>query len=118
MQQDNWLKKLAADLSGTKQELEQRLERISANHRRPLESDSKERATQLENQEVVDALGNEARIELEQIGAALAKIRAGEFGYCDECGDAINRERLLAYPHAEKCIDCAELDDDRRRLSV
>lgn len=113
--QKDWIKELEVELSATKTMLEQRLARIHENHRRPLESDSKERATQLENQEVVDALGNEARAELEQVTAALAKIASGEFGSCEECGEEIARARLLAYPHAEKCIDCAELDDDMRR---
>lgn len=115
--QDDWIKELQIELTATKAELEQRLRRIHEHHRRPLESDSKEQATQLENQEVVDALGNEARLELKQVSLALAKIRDGEFGFCEECGDSIGRNRLLAYPHARKCIDCAELDEDMRRVT-
>ncbi len=109
------LDNLRADLQQQKRELQQRLLRISKNHRRPLESDSKERATQLENQEVVDALGNEAREELGLISAALARISAGEFGLCTDCGDSISEQRLLAFPQAEKCIDCASLDEERER---
>ena len=56
--QDSWLDDARSDLRRKKDELEQRLERINRNHRRPLEPDSKERAMQLENHEVVDALGN------------------------------------------------------------
>lgn len=112
-----WVKELRIELTATKLELEGRLRRIKENHRRPLEIDSKERAMQLENQEVVDALGNEARLELQQITVALAKIDSGEFGFCEECGESIGRQRLLAFPRAMKCIDCAELDDDLRRLA-
>jgi len=115
--QDDWIRELEIELSASKAELEERLYRIGQSHRRPLETDSKERATQLENQEVVDALGNETRKELAQVTAALAKIRSGDFGFCEECGEEIGRERLLAYPHAKKCINCAELDDARRRLT-
>lgn len=115
--QEDWVKELEIELAATKAELEQRLRRINENHRRPLDSDSKERATELENQEVVDALGNEARVELKQITSALAKIQSGKFGFCEECGEPIGRERLFAHPYAGKCIDCAELDDDMRRLS-
>jgi len=115
--QDKWIRELEIELNASKAELEERLSRIRASHRRPLETDSKERATQLENREVVDALGNETRKELAQVTDALAKIRSGDFGICEECGEQIGRDRLLAYPHARKCIDCAELDDAKRRLT-
>ena len=115
--QKGWIRTLEKELAKTKRELELRLARIEDNLRRPLETDSKERAMQLENQEVVDALGNETRAEIRKVSAALARIHAGEFGICAECGDDIGQERLLAYPHALKCIDCAELDDDIRRLA-
>lgn len=107
---------IRAKLQSQKEVLEQRLERIGESHRRPLESDSKERAAQLENQEVVDALGNEARLELRQISAALARIETGEYGICDECGDPIGEDRLLVYPHADKCIECATLEAGRNSI--
>ena len=116
MQNISW-DRLRDELKQQKSELEQRLARINENHRRPLESDSKERAMQLENREVVDALGNEAREELEQIAAALVRINNGEFGYCTVCGDAISEQRLQAFPQADKCIECASLDEERERLT-
>jgi RNA polymerase-binding transcription factor len=106
-----------ADLKLQKLEFEQRLARINENHRRPLETDSKERALQLENREVIDALGNEAREELERIAAALLRIENGEFGICISCGDQISEQRLAAFPQANKCIDCASLDEERERLT-
>lgn len=106
---------LRVALQRQRNELEQRLSRIGRSHRRPLESDSKERATQIENQEVVDALGNEAREELGQISAALSRIDSGTFGFCEDCGDSISERRLLAFPQAEKCIDCASLDEEVAR---
>ena len=108
---------LQADLLQQKQELEQRLARINKNHRRPLEADSKERAMQLENSEVVDALGNEAREELAQISSALMRIEKGEYGSCILCGDTINEQRLIAFPQADKCIECASLSEERERLT-
>lgn len=115
--QEPWIDELREDLRKKKGELERRLGRINLNLRQTLESDSKERAMQLENQEVVDALGNEARLEIAQIASALTRIDEGVFGLCTDCGDKIARNRLLAYPQAEKCIDCASLDDDRRRVA-
>ncbi len=96
-----------------KDELTVRLERITANLRRGYEADSKERAKQLEDSEVVDALGNEARIELGKISAALSRIDSGDFGSCTECGSSIDQGRLKAYPYALECIDCAKMDEER-----
>ena len=102
-------------LEKKKAELSARLERITANVRRGYEADSKERAQQFENNEVVDALGNEARQEIAKISAALRRMDSGEYGLCVECGDEIAMSRLDAYPYADECIDCAEFDEHKRR---
>ena len=104
-------------LETKKQELSARLERIHANLRRGYEADSKERAKQLEDNEVVDALGNEARDELAKISDALRRLDAGDYGICTECGLPIKEGRLEVYPYADECIDCAEFDEHRRRHS-
>jgi RNA polymerase-binding protein DksA len=97
-----------------KDELNVRLERITANLRRGYESDSRERAQQLEDREVVDALGNEAREELAKVSAALQRMDSGDYGMCANCGSAVGENRLAAYPYALECIDCARLDEDVR----
>ena len=102
-------------LEQKKKELEARLERIHANLRRGTEADSKERAKQFEDNEVVDALGNEARAELKKISSALQRLEAGDYGICVECGLPINSGRLEVYPYANECIECAEFDELRRR---
>ena len=104
---------LRTQLETKKRELNDRLERITANVRRGYQADSEERAKEMEDSEVVDALGNEARDELARISAALLRMDAGEYGYCARCGEAIGRQRLAAYPFAEDCIDCAR-DGERR----
>lgn len=91
-----------------------RLERIHANVRRGFDADSKEMAKELEDTEVVDALGNEARDELARIAATLQRIEEGSYGNCIECGDAIDAARMEAYPYADECIECAR-DDERRK---
>lgn len=108
---------LRADLESKKAELTSRLDRITANLRRGYEADSKERAKQMEDSEVVDALGNEAREEIAKISAALKRMDTGEFGTCAECGSAIDPDRLVAYPYAEECIECAEFAERRRSLT-
>ena len=105
---------LRARLEKKKEELTVRLERITENLRRGYHPDSKERAKELEDSEVVDALGNEARAELRNISAALQRMDAGEYGVCIECGTEIDRGRIDAHPYAKQCIDCARLAEERK----
>ena len=100
-------------LKKKKEELTVRLERITNNLRRGYHPDSKERAKELEDSEVVDALGNEARAEIRNISAALQRMEAGEYGICVECGTEIDLARINAHPYAKKCIDCARLEEER-----
>lgn len=100
-------------LEKKKEELTVRLERITNNLRRGYHPDSKERAKELEDSEVVDALGNEARAEIRNISAALQRMEAGEYGICVECGTEIDLARINAHPYAKKCIDCARLEEER-----
>lgn len=46
--------------------------------------------------------------ELQDIEAALARMDEGSYGSCTECGDAIGRARLQAYPAARRCLRCQE----------
>jgi DnaK suppressor protein len=46
--------------------------------------------------------------ELSAIGQALARMEAGTYGTCDDCGARIEFERLQAQPIATLCIDCQE----------
>lgn len=101
-------------LLAKRRELTERLERIKANLQRGLEADSAERAKQLEDRDVVDALGNDARDELQAIAATLARMERGDFGTCAACGEAIDDERLQAYPYATHCIPCAGPGERRR----
>ena len=44
--------------------------------------------------------------ELRDIEAAQARVRAGTFGICVDCGSHIAYERLAAHPAAQRCILC------------
>jgi DnaK suppressor protein len=48
---------------------------------------------------------------LMQIGAALKRIQAGEFGICLECEEPISPKRLAAVPWAAYCLHCQEMHD-------
>jgi len=94
-------------------ELVRRLDNIKSNITRGRSADSQEQAQELENAEVVDALGNEARIELHLIAKALEQIKNGSYGECIDCGKAIPKARLEAQPFAERCIECATAEEAR-----
>ncbi len=83
------------------------LERLKANLTAGRSADSQEQAQELENAEVVDALGNEVRLELNQIAKALDQIKNETYGSCSDCGKTIPIARLRAYPFTDLCIDCA-----------
>jgi len=105
---------LRKKLQAKKRELTVRLQKITANLQRGFDADSKEMAKELEDSEVVDALGNEARAEIVKIDAALTKLDSGRYGICSECGEPIERGRIQVYPYADECIDCARFDEFRR----
>ncbi len=88
-------------------ELEARLERIKSNVQRGYNPDSAERAKEMEDMEVVDALGNETTEKIARIAAALRRLDAGEYGICANCGGSIQAKRLETFPYAERCINCA-----------
>ena len=52
---------------------------------------------------------------IRKIDAALRRIDAGEYGYCESCGIEIGLKRLEARPTATLCIDCKTLDEMRER---
>ena len=52
----------------------------------------------------VDALVGSLRDTLSDIDNALAKIDAGTYGLCEECGKPIGEPRLEAMPAARLCI--------------
>ncbi len=43
---------------------------------------------------------------LREIDAALLRIEAGTYGVCEESGDPVGKNRLMAIPWARLCIDC------------
>lgn len=44
--------------------------------------------------------------QLQQLEAALKRLDDGIYGRCEQCGQAINTERLNVLPYATLCITC------------
>ncbi|HNV58804.1 MAG TPA: TraR/DksA family transcriptional regulator [Rhodoferax sp.] len=57
------------------------------------------------------ALGERELAELAAIDAALARLAAGTFGECTDCGKHIPPARLHASPEALRCIHCQEKEE-------
>lgn len=53
-------------------------------------------------------LAEAAASELHQVDEALARVDAGTYGLCANCGQPIAAARLDVRPFAEYCITCAE----------
>ncbi|GJQ20496.1 MAG: hypothetical protein HBSIN02_08510 [Bacteroidia bacterium] len=43
---------------------------------------------------------------LNYLDDALKRIDKGDYGFCNDCGKLIEKERLEAVPHAQLCVDC------------
>jgi RNA polymerase-binding protein DksA len=59
------------------------------------------------------SLANNARDMLNQIEFALSRIDDGTYGVCDNCGNAIGKGRLQAFPRATLCVSCKERQERR-----
>jgi RNA polymerase-binding transcription factor DksA len=44
--------------------------------------------------------------ELTQVEAAQKRVSYADYGDCEECGAEIGLQRLLAVPHATRCVGC------------
>ena len=56
-------------------------------------------------------LGDRDREKLAEIEEAFERIKSGNYGVCDECGEPIAEARLLALPFTKVCIDCKSKDE-------
>jgi RNA polymerase-binding transcription factor len=67
---------------------------------------SAETASATLGREIDYTLGENSETVLAEIDAALARIEAGTYGICTNCGEEIPLQRLEAYPWASLCIAC------------
>jgi DnaK suppressor protein len=47
------------------------------------------------------------QVTIGEIDAALARIEAGTYGSCMQCGATIPEERLELRPFAKRCVSCS-----------
>jgi DnaK suppressor protein len=60
-------------------------------------------------------MGERDRQLISEIHEALARVKDGEYGICQECGEEIGLARLRAQPTATLCVHCKSLLEDMGR---
>jgi len=92
-----------------KNEMTQRMNAIDKDARHEgMSSNWTEQATERENDEVLESLGNASKSELLMIDKAIQRIEKNEYFVCSACGNDISLSRLDLLPYTNLCIDCAE----------
>ncbi len=89
-------------------ELQQRISSIHKDFAGGRDADWAEQAGERENDEVLNALESEAKVEIQHLSNAITRMENGSYGICQACGEEINHKRLQVQPAAEKCIQCAD----------
>ena len=59
------------------------------------------------------SLANNARDMLIQTQHALERIDNGTYGVCENCGEPIGKNRLMAFPRATLCLTCKQREERR-----
>ena len=95
-------------LESKREELSRRIEAIKGDFAKGRSADFAEQATETENDEVLKNLEFEAQHELTQVNNALHRIKLGNYGQCERCGEDIQMKRLVALPYATMCSHCAD----------
>lgn len=98
-------------LSAKKLELED-LSELSAEARDPVSLDQQSvgrlsRMDAMQQQAMNQATEQKRKADLIRIESAQRRLRDGEYGYCDDCGEEIPDGRLAIDPMAELCVNCA-----------
>ena len=101
------IKAIESQLKERRAALLERLERVKRDVTAEHSADWSEQAQERQNDEVLEAIGNESREELKKVSIALERIARDEYDICSRCGEDIAVERLKAVPYTSLCIKCA-----------
>ena len=88
------------------------ISKTSAESRQPVELDQSRvgrisRMDAMQGQAMAVESERRRGVEITRIDAALARIEAGDYGYCVICEDDIEFKRLMFDPATPTCITCA-----------
>jgi RNA polymerase-binding transcription factor DksA len=102
--------KLSAELAQVRQRLLDMLADSDQGYHQQLLSQLKDNPPSDWLELTANSLGPEYQIlisRLEKLEAALCQIDIGQYGYCCDCEEKIDDERLLADPATQRCRRCA-----------
>lgn len=108
---DSQLAELGLDLETLKTSLEGLLTSTEAGARPVKLKDNQGRLSRMDemhNQSILVANRNVTANRLKQVNAALVRVAANNYGYCNLCDEPIAYARLKAYPEAGRCVACAD----------
>jgi RNA polymerase-binding protein DksA len=122
--EDVWTR---AELNAVRKELEQQArdlrgeiddaEEVQATLKRDASSegsgDEADAGTKTFEREHEMSLANNSRDLLLQVERALARLDAGTYGRCENCGNPIPKARLQAFPRATLCVACKQREERR-----
>ena len=97
---------IATTLQARLTDLESRLAKVRRDAAQRHSNDWAEQAQERENDEVLDAIGNETLAAIAGIRSALQRIADGTYGTCAVCGEAIAEARLASLPETTICVRC------------
>lgn len=60
----------------------------------------------IQQQQMAVANREQSALLLKLITAALLRVKSGEYGYCQQCGEPVAFARLEAQPYTPNCLDC------------
>lgn len=109
---------MAVDLAKAKTRLAEKQAEIeaysalSADSRQPVELDQVavgrlSRMDAMQQQAMAEAAERARKRDMIRIEMAERRIAAGDYGYCEECGNEIPDGRLAIDPMATHCVKCA-----------
>lgn len=89
----------------------------TSEHLREVEdaADPADRATQEESRGLELRTRDRERKYLKSINSALVRIEDGCYGYCDDTGEPIGLQRLIARPTTKLCLEAQERHERRER---
>lgn len=62
----------------------------------------------MQGQEMAQEVARRRQQQLARVDGALRRIDSGDFGYCFNCGEEIDKRRLSLDPANARCLACAE----------
>lgn len=103
------LKKVKEQLLARKQELEEKINKISTEKISDDQAgDQGDQALSSSMETLRSSFQNSETEEFKRIVKALEKIEDGTYGICTDCDEPIKPKRLKMYPNAERCLNCQE----------